>query len=92
MTHQVPWSAKLLDNFIKLGLLNDEEEFVIRTRIKGWSQVKQALELGVSTSTIALICRRLKNKYDDLVIQYPDIFPERKKSKAELKRNSKDPK
>ena len=44
MKHKVPWNRTLLEDFIKEGLLTEDEEFIMRTRLAGWSQVKQAME------------------------------------------------
>ena len=40
MKHKVPWNRTLLEDFIKEGLLTEDEEFIMRTRLAGWSQVK----------------------------------------------------
>lgn len=79
--HQVPWSETILEDFIKEGLLNEDEIFVMRTRLAGWSQVKQSMEMNVSTSTIYNILTRCKKKYDILHKQFPQRFPKRRTSK-----------
>ena len=43
MTHQVPWTKTLLEDFIAEGLLTEDEENIMRTRIAGWSIVKQSI-------------------------------------------------
>ena len=80
---QIPWTKTLLDDFIKEGMLTEDEEFIMRTRTSGWSIVKQSMELNVSTSTVSNIINRCKEKYDNLRNQFPDRFPERIISKVE---------
>lgn len=80
---QIPWTKSLLEDFIKEAMHTDDEEFVMRTRCAGWSQVKQSLELNVSTSTISNIIHRCKIKYDNLSQQFPNKFPVRSVSKTE---------
>lgn len=80
---QIPWTKLLLEDFIKEAMLTEDEEFVMRTRCAGWSQVKQSLELNVSTSTISNIIHRCKTKYDNLSRQFPNKFPVRSISKTE---------
>lgn len=80
---QVPWTRALLESFIAEGMLTKDEEFVMRTRCSGWSQVKQSMSLNVSTSTVSNIIYKCKWKYDNLHQQFPDRFPERKVSKVE---------
>ena len=52
MAKQVPWNKFILEEFIELALLNSEEEFVLRTRIAGWSIDQQADKLNVSNSSV----------------------------------------
>ena len=80
---QIPWTKLLLEDFIKEAMLTEDEKFVMRTRCAGWSQVKQSLELNVSTSTISNIINRCKTKYDNLSRQFPNKFPVRTVSKVE---------
>lgn len=81
--NQVPWTKSLLEEFIQEAMLTKEEEFLMRTRCAGWSQVKQAMKLNVSTSTISNILVKCKQKYDNLQSQFPDKFPPRITSKVE---------
>lgn len=52
MTNEVIWTKLVLERFIQLANLTEEEEIVIRTRAAGWSRVKQAMELNISISGI----------------------------------------
>ncbi len=82
MAHQVPWCQAILEEFIEKACLTPEEEKIMRTRVAGWSISKQAIELGMSESTVNRIVHKLKLKYDNCQ-KYSEILPERKKSAAE---------
>lgn len=60
MTNEVIWTKLVLERFIQLANLTEEEEIVIRTRAAGWSRVKQAMELNISISGIDRIISRLR--------------------------------
>lgn len=83
MAKQVPWNKLILEEFIDLALLNSEEEFVLRTRIAGWSIDQQADKLNISNSSVNRIIRKLKLKYDK-VQKHSSLLPTRKKRKSEL--------
>lgn len=83
MKHKVPWNKTMLEDFISEGLLTEDEEFIMRTRLAGWSQVKQAIERNISTATVSNIVRRLKDKYNELSEQFPDRFPPMKQNDVE---------
>lgn len=83
MAHQVPWTKVFLEEFIRLGALSDDEEKIMRTRVKGWSRTRQSMEFGMSLATVDRIIRRLKVKYDK-VQPYSDILPPRKYSAEEV--------
>lgn len=82
MAQQVPWNKIILEEFIRLGSLTKDEEEVMRTRVAGWSRVKQSMELGMSIAKIDRIINRLKAKYDH-VQPYSPILPPRKQSAQE---------
>ena len=84
MRPKVPWTKSMLEKFIEEGLLTEDEERVLRTRIAGWSIVKQSMEFGMSTASISRMIRGIKRKYVALQPQFPDIFPPIKVSKYEL--------
>ena len=84
MSHQVPWTKKLMEDFIEEGMLTDDEAFILRTRVKGWTVTQQALELHKSESTVHKMIRKIKIKYDRVQNQDPDKYPIRFKSKEEL--------
>lgn len=82
MAREVMWIKAFLEEFVELGQLTEDEEQILRTRVKGWSRTKQAMELGMSLSTVDRHIRRLKMKYDACQ-PYSDILPPRKSSKEE---------
>ena len=82
MSKQVPWNKIILEEFIELACLNNTEEMIMRTRVKGWSITEQSHKLHMSESSIKRIIARLKVKYDS-VQEYSPILPKRKNSVAE---------
>ena len=81
MRPKVPWTKTMLEKFIDEALLSEDEEKVLRTRIAGWSIVKQSMEFQMSTATVSRIINSIKQKYLKLQPLYPEIFPELKHSK-----------
>lgn len=82
MSKQVPWNKIILEEFISLAVLTDEEEKIIRTRVKGWTITKQAMTSGMSPAAVNRVIRRLKIKYDN-VQPYSPLLPPRRHSAAE---------
>lgn len=82
MAHQVPWNKIIVETFIEEAMLTEEEEWVLRTRVAGWSRTKQAMELKMSVSTVDTIIKRLKKKYDRVQKTNP-LLPPRKSSAKE---------
>lgn len=78
MTNEVIWTKLVLERFIELANLTEDEEVVIRTRAAGWSRVKQAMELNLSLSSIDRITARLRRKYDE-VQAFDPILPPRQR-------------
>lgn len=83
MKPKIPWTKSMLEKFIEEALLTEDEEKIIRTRIAGWSIVKQSMEFGMSTASISRIIKGIRTKYMALQPQFPEIFPTIKKSKYE---------
>lgn len=77
MAHQVPWNKIILEEFIRLAELNEQEEWVMRTRVAGWSRTKQARELNISVETLDRAIRLLKRKYDNVQKLSPLLPPRR---------------
>lgn len=74
------WNKIILDEFLDLAMLTDTEERVLRTRIAGWSRVKQSMEMHISVSSIDSIIRVIGQKYD-MVQPYSEVLPARRKKK-----------
>lgn len=83
MSHQVNWTQDKLEFFIEKALLNEDEEFIMRTRCKGWTITMQALHLNKSESTVHAMIKKLKSKYDEVQRENPEVLPERKFSAQE---------
>ena len=82
MTKSVPWNEVLYREFSRLGMLNDFQKEVLRTRIMGYSITKQAMELNVSESTVSRTIAQLKQKYDE-VQPHSELLPKRRASAQE---------
>ena len=78
MTKQILWTKPVLEAFIKEGNLNPRQEFIIRTRAKGYSIVKQAQELNLSVDQVNKEIAILKKLYDATQL-HSNILPKRKK-------------
>jgi hypothetical protein len=72
------WNKIILDEFLRLAFLTETEEKILRTRIAGWSRVKQSIEMNLSISSIDSTIRMINQKYD-MVQPYSTILPVRKK-------------
>ena len=82
MAHQVPWNKIIVETFIKEAMLTKDEEWILRTRVAGWSSTKQAVELNMSIANVDKIISKLKKKYDN-VQKYNPLLPPRKPSDQE---------
>lgn len=83
ISKQVAWNKVILEEFVSIGGLTDEEEMIMRTRVAGWTITKQALEFNMSRSKVNYIIKRLKLKYDACQ-KYSLILPLRKNSIQEI--------
>lgn len=83
MSHQVPWSKIILETFIKEANLSKEDEWIMRTRVEGWSRTKQCAYLHISMSALDKRISILKKRYD-LVQKTNCLLPPRKPSAKEL--------
>lgn len=79
---EVAWTKRILETFIDEAMLTEDEEKIMRTRVKGWTIAKQSLEFGLSESAISKMIQRLKIKYDN-VQKYNDTLPPRKNNVKE---------
>lgn len=72
------WNKIILNEFIDLACLTEMEEKILRTRIAGWSRVKQSMEFNMSVSTVDCIIHSINIKYDQ-VQPFSNILPKRRK-------------
>lgn len=72
------WNKIILNEFIDLACLTETEEKILRTRIAGWSRVRQSMEFNMSVSSVDCAIRTINLKYD-MVQPYSTILPKRKK-------------
>ena len=86
MTRQILWTKPVLETFIKEGNLNKRQEYIMRTRAKGYSIVKQAQELNLSVDQVNKEVATLKKLYDATQIN-SNILPKRCKNKKDLLKN-----
>lgn len=82
---QILWTKKILETFIKEGILTDEEKEVLLLRVQGYTITEQAEKLNISESKVNRITRRLKIKYDALQETMKEL-PKRKETTKELYR------
>ncbi len=83
MTKQVFWTKAVLEAFISEGNLNPRQEFIIRTRVLGYTIPRQAEELHLSVDQVNKDIAALKKLYD-ATQKHSDILPPRCKNKKEL--------
>lgn len=89
---QLCWSKVILETFLEESGINDRIklgddkarilEGIMRTRVAGWTIVKQAREFNISEDTVNKYIRELKELYDQTQ-RYSIILPVRKPSKKE---------
>lgn len=60
---RVPWNRVILDEFVSLALLTEDEEHIVRARAAGWSRVKMCHTYMMSLATVDRIISRVKTKY-----------------------------
>ena len=83
MTKQVFWTKKVIEEFIKEGHLNERQEYIIRTRAKGYTIAMQAEELHLSIDQVNKDIAELKKIYDATQVNSL-ILPKRAKNQKEL--------
>ena len=64
MTKQILWTKTIIEAFIEEGNLNERQEYIIRTRAKGYSILKQAEELNLSVDQVNKDIADWKKLYD----------------------------
>lgn len=86
MTKQVYWTKAVVEAFIIEGNLNPRQEYILRTRIKGYTIAKQAEELNLSIDQVNKEIARLKRLYD-VTQRSSKVLPPRKKNRMELSKS-----
>ena len=76
MSKEVQWNKLILETFISEAMLTKDEEWIMRTRVAGWTVSEQADYMGVSVSTVNRYIKNLKSKYDSVAKYILAIFPE----------------
>lgn len=84
MAHQVIWTKKTLDTFIKLGNLNEFQQQIMITRCNNKTVIEQSIMLNCSESKVHKEIARIKRIYDEVQKQHPDELPPRRSSTKEL--------
>lgn len=92
MPKSLVWSKIIMETFFEESGINDRIklgdqkarilEGIMRTRVAGWTVVKQAEEFSISVDTVNKYIRELKDLYDETQ-KYSMILPTRKQSKKE---------
>lgn len=77
------FSKEMTEAFIDEAMLNDEEIFILKSRINNMPVTEMARELNLSRATVHRYIQKIKIKYDTIQSRYPDRFPQRKKSACE---------
>lgn len=70
------WTEDLLNKFIRVAMLSPEECEIIRLRIRSYTLTEIASATGLSTSTVSRRVKLLKDKYDEVEVEYG--FPPRR--------------
>lgn len=83
MSKEIKWTKHTLEKFCEYALLNEEEIYIMKSRIAGSPISEQAYHLNCSNSTVSRMISTLKKKYDVVQKEHPDIFPIRKYSSKE---------
>ena len=81
----VLWTKKIIDTFIKEGMLTEEEKEILLLRVKGYTIAETSELMNISDSKVNRIIRRLKIKYDNLQGTTEEL-PKRKETTKELYR------
>ena len=82
---QILLTKKIVDTFIKEGMLTEEEKEVLLLRVKGYTIEETSELMNISDSKVNRIIRRLKIKYDNLQGTLEEL-PKRKETTKELYR------
>ena len=83
MAKQVAWSQDVIEAFIHEGNLNRRQEYIIRTRVLGYSIARQANDLHLSIDQVNKEICRMKRIYDEAQAK-SSILPKRLHNRGDL--------
>lgn len=72
-----------MEFFIDKGMLNEEQIYILSSRVKGTTVTEQSLHLNKSISSINRQISKIKRIYDVVQEEYPDRLPIRRYSARE---------
>jgi len=64
MTKDIIWTKAVVEAFIEEGNLNSRQEYIVRTRARGYTIPKQADELHLSVDQVNKDIAEIKRIYD----------------------------
>lgn len=73
------WTSRLTELFIEKAMLNEDEQYILKSRIAGYTISEQSRYLNISERSVSRIIKTLQDKYDIVQSEEPTRFP---KSKA----------
>lgn len=80
----IHWTKKTFEIFSEEAMLSDFEKAILEERIKGVTVIEMSMKHNCSTSTIQKTIKKMREKYDIIQVQHPDIFPVSRVSKEEI--------
>lgn len=80
---RVQWTKKTMEFFIEHAMLNEDDCYLLESRVKGKTVREQSLHLHRSESSIHRDLQRIKKLYDVIQEEYPDKLPKRRYSAKE---------
>ncbi len=83
MARQIAWSQDVIETFIHEGNLNRRQEYILRTRVLGYSIARQANDLHLSVDQVNKEISRIKRIYDETQAK-SSILPKRLHKRGNL--------
>lgn len=80
----IHWTKKTFEIFVEEAMLSELETAILEERIKGLTVTEMSMKHNVSASTIHSIIKKMREKYDIVQKQHPDVFPIQRVSKEEI--------
>lgn len=76
MSHQVKWSAPIIEEFLQIGALTMKEKEVFLHHVNGLSNIEVGFRTDLSESAVNKYIKRIKLKYDN-ACKHSTILPKR---------------